>query len=496
MRRFKKIIPILILPAFLLVNVSCGKKLTDYNVDPNKMPYGKVMPESLLEELLMNTATINISRTYSFAANLVQHSVSFSSSISYDRYYVPTSSVISLWNDFYKWTSDAEHLRLISEKQENIACEAIGIIIKSYLIQTLTDTFGYVPYLEAFKSEEGNRTPAFDSQESVYRKILIDLMNVNSMLSKKLTLDNPSRDLLFGGDMNKWRKFGNSLLLRCCMRLSNRNDVIDVKSIVSDICNIPDKWPVFEKLEDAPVFYFDDVAPFINPLGDKLTFESQYHASEFMIDMMLSYSDPRISFYFKKNGSTWKGAESGVEPQDMSWSGVARLNGENLASYDSPYSLMRYDELLFLKAEAAQRGWISLDAETLYNDAITASIKYWASIAGKTVSTADINNYLTIVSYDGSLRQLMTQKYIALFGAGFEAWNEIRRTGFPHLPIGSGTLNDHILPTRLMYPVTERQNSPKAYSDVVSELSSRYKGGDNMKTPVWWSLMAINQNIK
>lgn len=482
--------------AALAMGFGC-KSLKETNVDPNRMAYGDVSPESLLQDLIMESSRSLLTRSYSFSGDLIQHSVYMGTDIHYNRFYIPNSAATSTWEKFYRWSADAEHLRKISIKRENHGCEAIGIIIKSLMMQYLTDMFGDIPYSKAFQSEDGNRTPEFDTQEDVYRALISDLEYANSLLSlEDSELQDKNRDLLYNGDMEKWRRFANSLLLRCYMRLSNRDEVFGVKEAIAEIYDDSYTYPVFEDVYDSAILFYDDVAPFVNHYGNNTTFCSSNRASEFMIEMMTTYSDPRIGIFYEMNGSKWKGAPSGEEAQETTWGGVAFLNEKTLTTYSSPFSLMRYDEVLFIFAEAAQKGWIADDAKTLYEQALKASIEYWEVVSDTTIPTATINAFLKKVEYDGTERQLITQKYIALFGLGFDAWSEYRRTGYPKLPIGSGTLNDHVLPTRFVYPLSEGQNNPDSYAAALDRLVTYYKGGDNMKTPVWWSKLAITNGIR
>ena len=179
---------------------------------------------------------------------------------------------------------------------------------------------------------------------------------------------------------------------------------------------------------------------------------------------------------------------------------MANLNWEVLAQSTSPFSVMRYDEVLFLLAEAAQRGVIAgVGAEEYYEAAIRASIGYWHGVDTSDAELPEsvIEAYLQNVAYDGTLRCIIEQKYIALFWCGMEAWNEYRRTGYPELTIGSATSNDHILPTRFEYPVNTSTTNPVNYAQAVARLAESWPGGgDNMRTPVWWSLQAARQSQK
>ena len=98
--------------------------------------------------------------------------------------------------------------------------------------------------------------------------------------------------------------------------------------------------------------------------------------------------------------------------------------------------------------------------------------------------------------YDGTLKTILDQKYVALFWVGFEAWADYRRTGYPELVIGTGTFNDHILPRRLVYPTNTMETNRENYEEVLARLRNVYGGDDDMKTPLWWSLEAVERGIR
>jgi len=154
----------------------------------------------------------------------------------------------------------------------------------------------------------------------------------------------------------------------------------------------------------------------------------------------------------------------------------ATINTETFAQVNSPAVLMSYSELLFNQAEAALDGDISGNAEALFAQAVTASFEQYG------LEVPD--NYIASL---GTLDKevLMTQKWIALFGQGIEAWTEMRRTGFPVLPEPDPRAqfqNDEVLPTRLIYPSTEYSLNGQQ----VEEGVNFNEGPDNMKTPLWW----------
>ncbi|TFH64616.1 MAG: SusD/RagB family nutrient-binding outer membrane lipoprotein [Gemmatimonadales bacterium] len=158
---------------------------------------------------------------------------------------------------------------------------------------------------------------------------------------------------------------------------------------------------------------------------------------------------------------------------------VSRI-GTYFSSAATPAVILSYYEVLFLRAEAAERGWVGSNAGDLYQQAITAAMSQIG------VSQAAISSYLAqpIVQYKGGqagLRQIWLQKWISLFGNGPEAYAEWRRTGIPQLQAGPDAINDGLIPVRLPYPDRERSLNREAV-----EAAMARQGGATLNSPVWW----------
>ncbi len=489
----------------ILLGSGCTHKFLEYNTNPNQMDLWTIPPSGMIQELLYSGTQIFLSRTWSLSGDLIQYTIAGSGSNTIHRYVIPNSVGEGVWSNLYKEAANADHMRLLAIQNEDVNYEAIAITIKVLLISNIVDTFGDCPYTQAFKNlSEGIKQPVFDTQESIYASLLEDLEYANSLYDTSVSLAEKDRDILYGGDLAKWRKFNNSLYLRLLMRLSNRNSTLGIAAKVSEMFNDPDTYPVFTGNGDNAEMNYDNTEPFVNYFGTLLntqfTTSTGHRPAEQLIDMMSVPGDPRISIWFRQPSGAdgWKGGQSGIEAQEADLSGIANLVKDNLGQYDSPYSLMKYDEVLFIFAEAMQRGWITGDAEAYYTNAIRSSINYWSGVdvTGVTVTDRVIDNFLAKVPYDGTLESIMNQKYVAMFWTGFEAWADYRRTGYPALVIGNGTLNDHVLPTRLVYPTNVAETNGANYEAAVARLKTVYGGGDDMKTPIWWSKAAVDKGIK
>ncbi len=517
----KRLKYILILTVIVALQLSCTDNFDKYNDNPNVPKYWEISPVNLLEEVIFTGVDGMLYRTWLFNGELIQYTVSGTSNNAYHRYVIGNSVMAGTWNSLYTWAANANHMRQLArlDGKQDINVEAMALTLKVLYLSNLTDIFGDIPCSEAFQSlpfydednnfvEKTNFFPKFDTQEEVYRQLYATLEKANSLYDVGSSIKSPTKDLIYGGDISKWKKFNNSLYLRLLMRLSNRSDVkitysadgndeLTVFEKISEIMNNSITYPIFESNADNATIYYAGVVPYTNRFGDQTegTFNGRT-AAEQIIYMMDEANDPRLSTYFVQRGGAWQGVASGAGSQETDKSGSALPNKAVLGDYTSPYSIMKYDELQFIFAEAAKIGAIpggDLAAQDYYIEGITSSVKYWIGVDPKKSGITDetINNFISnYAPYDGTLENILNQKYIAMFWVSYEAWHDYRRTGYPKLNVGMGTFNNHVLPTRFEYPVNTASTNPTEYQKAVSRMKADYGGADNMRTPIWWSKQA------
>lgn len=497
---------ILISSMAVIFGVGCTNNFDDYNDNPNTPDKWSISPSSLLEETLYSGADAMLDRTKAFNGELIQYTVSGTTLNAYHRYSISNGIMASTWNSLFRWAANADHMYKICELKDpdnNIDTyrnsKAIALTLKVLYSSNATDIYGDIPYSEAFRSDEDLLKPKFDTQKEVYKALLAELENANNLYVTSASITTPSKDLLYGGNMSKWKKFTNSLYLRLLMRLSNRDAEMGVSAKITEILTNQTKYPIFESNTDNATLYYTGITPFSNRYGSSTEsdFTSDRRVADNIISMMSGSGDPRLPLYFKQSGSEWKGLISG-EAEAGDTDGIALLNKTSLGQYTSPYAFMKFDEVMFIISEAAKRGMIpggDAVAKTFYDQAVTASVQWWNSVetSGKFVVTDEaLNAFINGgAKYNNTLDIILNQKYIALFWVGYEAWHEYRRTGYPQLRIGTGTqANNFILPTRFAYPILTAKTNPVNYEEAVQRLMTLYKKPDNMQAPVWWSKMA------
>lgn len=505
---------------------SCTTDFEEINTNPNRTTVGMIQATAMFEPILYNSANQWLNRTWYYNDELIQFTAHTGGVTRREHLYFLEDSRdwYGFWNNYATYGKNAKHMYDLAEAQDNKALMAVGLTFKVLFFANMTDMFGSVPYEEAFTGRElgGTLTPKFNSQKEVYELMFADLEAANDLYATNPVFLKPEMDGMYGGDMQAWRKFNNSLYLRLLCRVSGRPEM-NVGTKMTEIINNPDKYPVFTSNADNATVTFTGIDPYISNFGTET--ESGFTSSgrkltEQLIKMTVQtdaggnqiYVDPRLPIIGKKNpvvqsnpDNVWKGTISGVSEDQRAAAdrGSSWLNYKVFCRRDAPAFFMDYAEVQFILAEAALKGLISggeAAAKSYYEAGVTASMEKWSeqgaySETPTSITQGDIDTFLAspLGSWDLATNKeelIGNQKYLALFWVGMEAWHEYRRTGYPVLTIGEGTVyNDHILPTRFGYPsITMSTNGANA------KLALTDMGGSNdMKTPVWWSKQAIGE---
>lgn len=396
-----------------------------------------------------------------------------------DSYEIPLTVSSGTWNAIYTQSLvNFERVQNLASPEaafENSNYVGVALVMKAFAFSYLTDVFGPIPYSEALKgtAEEVINSPKYDSMESIYAGLLADLEEAND----NLNVDGPAiaGDILFNGDILRWKKFANSLALRIANRQSGKLPS-ESRAIMTKILGDPTTYPVFTNQEESAKLIHFDVIGSRNKMFDVFSTRSDWNISTTLIDKLLELDDERITVYAQPLADgTYAGLPNGLTDAAAGTFNASRI-GTNYLSPIAPSLLLSYPELLFIKAEAAYDGDIDGDASALLEEAITASF----SQHGLTIPSDYMSRIGTV-----SKETIMTQKWLALFGQGVEAWTEYRRTGYPVMPAphpSSVFYNEGVLPTRLEYPTSEYSLNVTNLNEGVGLLG----GADNMRTPLWW----------
>lgn len=463
---------------------SCTNQFEELNTDPNRLE--QINPGTLLSPILYEMACFNYNRANSFTFDLMQVTLPFPSSAGgIHRYVVSETAGNSTWTTYYRWLNNVKEMEESAILYNSPNYRAIALTLRAWMYANLTDCFGDVPMREACKGDEKLYQPEFDTQQAVYEQVFADLDTANVLFDEKTALT-------FGGDIlyegttagiTKWRKFANSLHMRGLLRLSRRTEMNTLRRLAVMI-NDPVKYPVFESNEDAALLPISGVVPYSTPIARPQDLTSYRAMAEFFVDHLNHNGDVRCAAWFGQakdiNGVSlgYKGIPSGHAGElniDFTPSNI----NQQLAKAPLKIVMMSYAEVEFIKAEMAQRGFITEDAKTHYEAGIRASVGQWG-ISADEAYFADFFNKPGVV-YDGTLERIMLQKYYGLFFCDYQMWYEYRRTGFPALPRNDGMLNNKIMPVRFKYPEVVQRINSKNYKAAVESM-----GGDDINTKVWW----------
>ncbi|MBL1408482.1 SusD/RagB family nutrient-binding outer membrane lipoprotein [Sphingobacterium faecale] len=356
---------------------------------------------------------------------------------------------------------------------------AVAKILKAFFLWHVTDRWGDVPMTEALKGME-LAAPKYDKQEDIYTALfkLLDEANSSIVLSGKI-----KNDIVYNGDMGKWKKLGNSMHMLMALRLSkvspDKGKAEFVKAMNAGILTSNSDNLSYPHLAESAHenFWYNSFT---------VQKRNWYALSEVLVNHMLPYNDPRLAVYGDKNSAGgYAGLEFGklVPNPDVDIPKVS-LFGSAIRKQDSPVHLITYAQLLFAQAEAAKLGWIGggdSQAKTFYEEAIKQSFSQWTG--ENTSAAAYLSN--TDIAYDANnaIEQIATQRWIHLFPYGYEGWAEWRRTGFPNLTLAAD-INGGNIPRREGYPTQEASNNKTNYEAAVK--SFPYGGTDGLNARVWW----------
>src|SRR5438034_153893 len=218
-------------------------------------------------------------------------------------------------------------------------------------------------------------TPKYDTQQEIYTALFADLAEASQQIDPA-GFGFSSGDIMYGGDMTKWRKFANSLRLRLAVHLSN----VDATTAASEALAAVTAGVFASETDNAQLLYLAG-APDQNPIYTNFHVDKRddYGMSKTLVDSMRSWNDPRLPIYAQPNDTgAYEGLPNGLnDGAGPQLKYVSRFGAYWRETPAAPLALLTYSEVLFLEAEAAERGWIGGSAGTFYADAIRASMEQY-----------------------------------------------------------------------------------------------------------------------
>jgi hypothetical protein len=499
-----------LLVAFLVCSclTSCDKGFDEMNMNP-------IALTSAEPGYLLNTAILNSTPGYgnlSYETTIVKQMITpFSGQGSAANFNQDNRGVSSgNWNTHYQ--SVVKGLVDVMYKTKDDPARAnlyhMTRIWMAYSFMILTDTYGDIPYNQAGRTYlEGIVKPKYDTQESVYMDILKELETASAALDA--TKPRATSDILYDGDITKWKRLGYSLLLRAAMRLTKVNPAKAAEYVTKAVAG-----GLMQSNADNAIIRH--TASFTNPVGSQLNGGQSafFYLAEDFVSFLSNTKDPRLASIAVRYISATSGAQqvearanrtpavqigaplgfdnttigkAVSEKKLVSLWDYSQLDRTRIAGLTAPSFLVTYAQTQLLLAEAAFRGWAPGDIATLYTNGIRAHMMQMATYGASTAIPADaITTYLQAnpLSPGKELEEINTQYWVASFMIGPETWANFRRSGFPILSPnkypGSDLKTEPFI-RRLTYTDAELNVNKANVDQAISR-----QGPNLMDTRVWW----------
>lgn len=472
----KKIILSMMLASGLLATVSCDKDFEEVNTTTNR-------PLEIPAHLLLgNVIRLHNNITYNaqFSGDMGLCWAQHWSKVVYndeERYIPRVTALDGIWDGYYvNVLSNAKSMYEFAEVEGNSNLKGISLVLQANAFQILTDLYGPIPFSE-FK-KDGDFTPVYDSQEAVYAGINTMLIQADQLLAANVGEVPATSDLIYGGDASKWRKFANSLRLKALMRISKK------KNVATEVADLVAAGNLMSSNADSAQLVYLSAQPDANPIYETIVYGArpEYKVSSVLVNKLQSSNDPRLAVFAQKNNANaYVGNVPGVE--DQSAINAVSSPGTFYLRPELPGVMLSYAQVQFLLAEAANEGYIAggqAQALVYYNNGITANMNF-NGIAASAIATYLAQPAIAFSTQTEAREKIAEQVWLSLYGQGFEAWTEWRRTKFPVL---SPVLNaaESSIPGRLVYNSKETSLNQANYAAAVATIP----GGDKLTSPVWW----------
>ncbi len=490
-----------------LLVVSCDSGFEEMNVNPTQA--SQIDPNFKLTNIQLRISGEryeNWRTNLIYSSVMIQHFATLPTYWAGDKYGYISSYSAAMWDRYYpNIAKNIEDLLVqTAEDPADANLHHITQIVRVIMYHRLTDLYGDIPYSEAGKGFiEGITQPKYDVQSSIYPDMLAKL----EAAATALNASNRSfgdGDLIYKGDVEKWKRLANSLMLRLGMRLSKADPAAAQSWVQKAISG-----GTMESNDDIAYIPHNDPSGWQNGNGQVFLADGSPRLSEFFVNWMVDHNDPRLYVYGQspvagsppigmpngritggsdpnngiENHASWVSCDSGAEPCEMD---VYMVPNDVIKGTDDPMFFMTYAEVELLKAEAVERNWHSGDAAIHYANGVRAAMEYLGMYgAAAAIPSDQIDAYLAANPYDpaNGLKMIGEQIWAAVLLNEYEAYANWRRTGYPELtPVNyPGNVTGGTIPRRLRYRENEAVANPTNYSAALSA-----QGPDELTTRVWW----------
>lgn len=529
-----KINIIAVLVVATLFATSC-KKYLDVNTNPN-------IANNPDLELVLPSAQVAIAHVVggqfqingSFWAQYWTQSPLANQYKQYDQNQPSSDNYNTSWRILYASAlTDLNYIYNSASAKNNKQYMAVSSLLTAYTYQVITDAWGDAPYKEALKAldvDGGIVSPAYDAQSIIYDEIVTRIDAALALIDENALIHPGADDLLYGGDMGAWRKFGNTLKLKVALRLSEISPAKAQTIITTMTADTNFAGFIMTASEEAKVA-FSTAGGSQNPIYSEIVGvgnTQNIYGSKTCIDSMNSNHDARAFIFYKPTAAGVVGIAQG------NYNNASEAAGKSIASHfvgaeagntesgAAPVRFLSSYESLFLQAEATARGWLSgtatdqelfeegiaesfrayvtdADVEELIRDSLPGELSDFVvnldyaiyryihgdtvtgylggdTVANTNLEAANWGMYPSTGTTEEKVRHIITQKWFSMCGnQGFEAWTEWRRTGYPDFLVTSvNSLIGTSKPVRFIYPTEE------------ITLNANFPGIKQVTEKMWW----------
>lgn len=471
--------------------VSCTTQFDEINDNPNNLT--KAPAENVLGNVIVRLVGITQNTAgFDISSRWTQHVANFIFPEA-DIYTPRDASVAAIWSELYSRVLVNSEVLIEDAKTDNRPnLQAIATVLRVYAFQTATDLWGDIPYSEALKGfnnstgQTGILNPDYDNQQQIYQGMIAELKAANDLFDSS-TDPIAQGDFIYGGDIDKWKKFCNSLLLRLYIRIS-KVDASTAQTGISEVLGNPTKFPIFSSNGDDAQMSYVDASGQRNPLVEGYNANVNEGVSKMMIDFLSSRNDPRLSIFAKPTKASVDAGTPAYVGQPnggalLTQSEVSLLGDAFVGDAGGPLYLQTYSEVLFIIAEAANNGWStgSWTAKQAYDEAITQNINKYNGTLGTYLTEPNVN-FDNATTPEARATLIAEQKWASLFLQGNEAYAEQRRTDIPALSeVPNSAFPGKGIPVRLFFPSSEAAVNASNVSKATAGVTDGLFG-----VKLWW----------
>lgn len=451
--------------ALLVFSTSCEKNFLDVNVDPNNPASSSV---NYVLPAAMGSSAYVIGGWYQILGGMwAQHWTQSTGAQQYrniDAYDIQTTDFDGRqYGELYTGAlNDYEYVRKVASAEGNWTYYLIATLMQAYTYQVLADLYDNIPFDESLEGDKGLFLPKFNTGQEVYDRLI---SRIDEAMGKDFTLSSNklpgSDDLVFGGDINQWIRFGNTLKLKIYLRQVYARPTVAENGIKA-LYNANAEFLT----TDAAMTQFTDEQDRRNPV-----YETEVDrfgninlaASNTLLNFLATNTDPRLDLIYNtpRKGGPHVGLDQG-DYMNTNYTNAGFLSQPALNALDPVY-FFTAAESYFLQAEAVAKGWGTGNDKTLYETGVTAAFDR--------LGAPDVDSFLLAGkpyeyptgTFENKLKAIIVQKWVSMANIqGLEAFFEQNRTHYPDFfTISVNTKwGPTQFPKRLLYPDSEATRNP------------------------------------